>query len=213
MPELALSLVVAFLIIVFPLRALRQPHRHGDSGRIDLRRGRPRGWLLAEALFLSGFALLVAGPAAQVANVQGALLQATPALNAVAVVVIVAATVLAVSSQETMGTAWRPDIGPADDAELIVWGPFRVVRNPNYVAMLAAAAGICTLAPTMIAIAGWLVLLAGLLLTARAEEPELRVRYGDAYERYAARVGRFVPGIGRLRDPAAARDEAGRRGG
>ena len=51
----------------------------------------------------------------------------------------------------------------------------------------------------VIVFAGWVVLLASLLLTARAEEPLLLDRYGTRYRDYAESVGRFVPGIGRLR--------------
>jgi len=106
-------------------------------------------------------------------------------------------------AQNTMGAAWRPDIAPADDCQVVTDGPFRVVRNPTYVAMLAAAAGAALLAPTVVGIVGWLALLTSLVLTTRAEEPPLRRAYGTDYEQYAARVGRFLPLIGRLRNPAA----------
>ena len=43
-----------------------------------------------------------------------------------------------------------------------------------------------------------MVLLVSLLLTARAEEFVLREYFGLAYEAYAARTGRFIPGVGRL---------------
>jgi protein-S-isoprenylcysteine O-methyltransferase Ste14 len=32
----------------------------------------------------------------------------------------------------------------------------------------------------------------------RVEEPYLHWAHGDAYRDYAARVGRFVPGVGRI---------------
>jgi protein-S-isoprenylcysteine O-methyltransferase Ste14 len=43
----------------------------------------------------------------------------------------------------------------------------------------------------------------------RIEEPHLRVVHTVAYHDYAARVGRFLPGIGRLRNHIA--HPAGRR--
>jgi protein-S-isoprenylcysteine O-methyltransferase Ste14 len=36
----------------------------------------------------------------------------------------------------------------------------------------------------------------------RVEEPYLRRTHGDEYAAYAAQVGRFVPGIGRMGVPA-----------
>ena len=45
--------------------------------------------------------------------------------------------------------------------------------------------------------------IAGLEIQTRAvEEPYLRELHGKAYARYAARTGRFVPGVGRLQHPS-----------
>ncbi len=50
------------------------------------------------------------------------------------------------------------------------------------------------------AIAGAGVFLAALELQVRAvEEPHLQAEHGERYRAYAARAGRFVPGVGRLR--------------
>jgi len=64
--------------------------------------------------------------------------------------------------------------------------------------MLGAGGGLVVLALNAITVLGWLVLLVSLLLTARAEEFVLREHFGLAYEAYAARTGRFIPGVGRL---------------
>jgi protein-S-isoprenylcysteine O-methyltransferase Ste14 len=43
------------------------------------------------------------------------------------------------------------------------------------------------------------VTLAGMQVQVRAvEEPYLSLAHGEAYARYAARVGRFLPGVGRI---------------
>jgi len=209
MPWLALALVSAFLVIVFPVRAARRRRLFGSAARAVYRRGRRGSWVLADLLFVGGFALVVAGPALQAAGVTGAPLDTPAVLAWVAAGSIVLAAALAIWSQETMGSAWRPDIAPARGSQLVTGGPFSVVRNPTYVAMLVAGMGTLLLAPSACGVIGWLSLLAGLLLTARAEEPQLRAVYGAQYGRYAARVGRLLPLIGRLCDASEAQPPAG----
>jgi protein-S-isoprenylcysteine O-methyltransferase Ste14 len=54
--------------------------------------------------------------------------------------------------------------------------------------------------PNTVSLAGLVVTIAAIELQVRAvEEPYLLRVHGDAYARYAAAVGRFLPGIGRLR--------------
>jgi protein-S-isoprenylcysteine O-methyltransferase Ste14 len=53
--------------------------------------------------------------------------------------------------------------------------------------------------PSALAIAAICALFAGLELQVRqVEEPYLLETHGEEYALYAARVGRFVPGLGRL---------------
>jgi protein-S-isoprenylcysteine O-methyltransferase Ste14 len=82
----------------------------------------------------------------------------------------------------------------------VVDGPFALVRNPIYAAMIASSAGAALLAPTPLAPAAVATSVAALELQARAvEEPFLAGVHGAPYRRYAARVGRFLPAVGRLR--------------
>lgn len=85
-------------------------------------------------------------------------------------------------SAETMGVT----------GELYTDGPYAYTRNPQYVGMIVGVSGfalgvdsafVATLAAVHV---GWVLLLP------RAEEPHLRAEFGDAYDRYAARVPRFV---------------------
>lgn len=199
MPWLALTLLTTFLVVVFPARAEVRRRRYGDTGRVDRRHPRPRAWVIDDALFLLGFSSVVAGTALDALDVVNARSGSGTVAHASGVLLLVGATALAVWAQETMGPAWRADIPPLGGSRVVTGGPFRVVRNPNYVAMLAAGLGAVLLVPSAVTVAGWLVLLVSLLLTARAEEPLLAARFGAEYHAYAARVGRFVPGIGRLR--------------
>lgn len=58
--------------------------------------------------------------------------------------------------------------------------------------------GLALLVPNVLALAMLVAFLASLQIQVRlVEEPYLRRVHGDAYQRYAARTGRFLPGIGR----------------
>ena len=199
MSWLAFALVSGFLVQIFPVRAAIGRARFGDAGRTRLLRRRPLGWVVADVLFLVGFALVAAGPALAALDVIGLIAEPPAGLGVAGVLIALAACALALWAQESMGRAWRTDIAPGEQAELVTSGPFAFVRNPNYVAMLALAAGTLLIATTAPGIVGAVVLLASLVLTARYEEPGLAEAYGAAYRAYAARVGRFAPRVGRLR--------------
>jgi protein-S-isoprenylcysteine O-methyltransferase Ste14 len=198
-PWLAFALWGTFLIVVFPLRTVRRRSQFGDAARIDRSRPRPPAWMLADALFLVGSTLVLAGPALQGFGVLGAVFAPGRMLEIFAVALTAGATALVIWAQETMGVAWRTDIAPADRAHLVTSGPFAVIRNPSYVAMALAGLGTLLLAPTVCTVGGWILMLAGLAITTRAEEPQLAATYGQSYRDYAADTGRFLPFIGRLR--------------
>jgi hypothetical protein len=66
--------------------------------------------------------------------------------------------------------------------------------------MIPAFTGIALLAPSILAITGAGLLMVALELHVRLiEEPYLLRVHGEQYAAYGARVGRFVPAIGRLR--------------
>jgi protein-S-isoprenylcysteine O-methyltransferase Ste14 len=101
-----------------------------------------------------------------------------------------------------MGASWRVGVGEGEETEMITAGPFETVRNPIYLAMFVVAIGSFFLAPNVVSLAGFLGLLLALEIQVRlVEEPHLRRVHGDAYADYATRVGRFVPGFGRVSDP------------
>jgi protein-S-isoprenylcysteine O-methyltransferase Ste14 len=81
---------------------------------------------------------------------------------------------------------------------LVTSGLYRFSRNPIFLALLAALAGYMLLLPTLLSAA----ILIGAYLAIRqqiAEEETCLARaYGDQYREYAHRVGRLLPGIGKL---------------
>jgi protein-S-isoprenylcysteine O-methyltransferase Ste14 len=103
-------------------------------------------------------------------------------------------------SQGAMGTSWRIGVQEDEQTQLVSGGPFRLVRNPIYIAIATFGVGLFLLTPStlgMVAVAG---LVAAIQIEVRlVEEPYLRRMHGDAYDEYCRQVGRFVPWLGRSR--------------
>jgi protein-S-isoprenylcysteine O-methyltransferase Ste14 len=103
-----------------------------------------------------------------------------------------------------MGASWRVGVDAAERTELVTGGLFARVRNPVFTAMTFTAAGLALMVPTVIPALALMVLVVAIELQVRVvEEPYLSVVHGRAYDAYAARAGRFVPGIGRRGRAAA----------
>lgn len=109
-----------------------------------------------------------------------------------------AGIVAIVFSQFFMGDSWRMGVDSSENTNLVITGPFRIVRNPISAAMFVTLLGLSMMVPNAFALAGLLVLLVALEIQVRlVEEPYLRAVHSGQYDEYANRVGRFLPGIGR----------------
>jgi protein-S-isoprenylcysteine O-methyltransferase Ste14 len=76
---------------------------------------------------------------------------------------------------------------------LVSSGVYRRIRHPLYASLLCFAWGVVLKEPSLAGVSlGGLVSIL-LDLTARAEERESRLKFGPAYEEYAARTKRFIP--------------------
>jgi protein-S-isoprenylcysteine O-methyltransferase Ste14 len=201
MAELALALYVLYLALAFGLRSWLQLRRTGSTGFVGLR-GRPFSaeWL-GGVLFALALAL---GFAAPVLDLAGALDPIEPldgrAGHIVGAALAVAGLVATLAAQVAMGTSWRIGVDPGERTALVTSGPFALVRNPVFAAMLPTSLGLVALVPNLAAVVGLIALAVALEVQTRAvEEPYLLATHGDAYRAYAERVGRFFPGVGRLR--------------
>lgn len=201
MAELALVLYVAYLAIAFGARTVLQLRRTGSTGFHGV------GGRVGSAEWLAGVGFVVAlllGVAAPVLAIAD-LVEPIDALDTTAV--HVAGLVLAVAgiaatfyAQVAMGESWRIGVDHTERTDLVTSGPFALVRNPIFSAMLPTALGLVLLVPSWIAIVGFAGLVVALELQVRVvEEPYLVQTHGERYRAYAARTGRFVPFAGRLR--------------
>jgi protein-S-isoprenylcysteine O-methyltransferase Ste14 len=198
MAWVSLGLSGLFGLLGVGLRAWIHTRRTGSS---PIRGGAGMsGWV-----GLGGLALaFVAGPVAELAFDAARLLDgdwlAAPGL---ALSLLGLAALL--WSQSSMGDSLRIGVDPTERTALVTAGPFRWVRNPIYSAMLVYVAGVSLLVPNAASFVAFAVLVLGLELHVRlVEEPYLVATHGSSYANYAARVGRFIPGVGKLTAPRPA---------
>jgi protein-S-isoprenylcysteine O-methyltransferase Ste14 len=105
---------------------------------------------------------------------------------------------LLVIAQLHLGASWRIGIEEGARPGLITGGLYRYSRNPIFLALLLFLVGYTLLLPTP-----WSALmLAGAYVGVRqqinTEESYLDRTYGAEYREYARRVGRLLPGFGKL---------------
>lgn len=109
-------------------------------------------------------------------------------LGVAAGLALVAWTVLTYSrAGETLSPVVRPD-------RLVTGGPLAWTRNPLYLGVVTAVAGVAVLtgSPVVGGYAGLLALVYHGVVVA-VEEPKLAAAFGDAYRTYRERVPRWVP--------------------
>lgn len=100
------------------------------------------------------------------------------------------------AASRAMGRNWSIIARTRGDHELVTGGPFAVIRHPIYTGLFAI------LIAMALAFGHWHGLILGIPLyglgtwmRVRREEALLRARFGAAYDAYAARVKRFLPGL------------------
>lgn len=192
-----------YLALAFGLRTLIQIRRTGSSGFKGLG-GRPGSaeWT-AGVLFTVALLVGAAAPVLALLDlVESVEVLDTGAVHVAGVVLFAGGLTGTLVAQLAMGASWRIGVDEAERTELVTDGPFAVVRNPIFAAMLPTSAGLALMVPSVVAFAGLSALFVALELQVRVvEEPYLVRAHGGRYRDYAARVGRFLPGVGRLTPP------------
>lgn len=197
----ALVLYVVWFLLAFGVRTIVQLRRTGDSGF----RGLSRSGILEVVAGLGFVVALLIGLAAPIADL--ASLDRIGALDhtiaaAAGVVLASLGVLLTLLAQLSMGDSWRIGVDRGERTDLIHHGPFRIVRNPIFSAMVVTAVGLALMVPNLLAVVGLVSLVVALEAQVRGvEEPYLRSMHGDAYRRYEATVGRFVPRLRRSSSP------------
>ncbi|RIV32729.1 methyltransferase family protein [Micromonospora radicis] len=200
MTGLALGLYVVGLALAFGWRSVAQWRATGDSG-LRLHAG-PVGstaWW-AKTAFLLALLLGLAGPIAGLGGLPRVDALDHGGIQAAGLTLAVAGLTGTLGAQLQMGTAWRVGVDPTERTTLVTTGAFALTRNPIFAAMMVTSAGLALMVANPVALAAMVVLIGSVQAQVRAvEEPYLRRVHGPSYAAYAARVGRFAPGLGRRR--------------
>lgn len=196
-PALVLALYALYLLLAFGLRTVAHYRRTGSSGFAGMPRG-PLAERIGGLLFVAALLLGLLSPLLELTGwTRSAKAFTRPGLGLALYALGLAGTLAA---QFQMGASWRIGVDPAQRTELVHRGLFLWVRNPIFSAMFLIALGMLLVLPNWPALGAVACLALGLELQVRlVEEPYLLANHGESYRRYAARVGRFVPGLGRLR--------------
>ncbi|MGY4856453.1 methyltransferase family protein [Cryobacterium sp. AP23] len=117
---------------------------------------------------------------------------------ATAIALGAAGIALAVRGSTTLGPAMTASPIPRENVPLATHGVYGLMRNPIYTGLMAAGLGLVLVGSSLLHILAWFALVGLLSGKARWEERML-VDEHPAYSEYAARVGRFLPGLGRIR--------------
>lgn len=128
----------------------------------------------------------------------GTLWPTNAVVISIAIVLGVAGAVLALLGVVGLGPALTASPIPREHAPLVTHGVYGLARNPIYTGLMTGALGLALLGASIWHIALWVALVLLLLAKARWEERMLLAEHPE-YAGYATRVGRFVPGIGRIR--------------
>jgi protein-S-isoprenylcysteine O-methyltransferase Ste14 len=198
MPVVALALFTVFAALGFGWRSREQRRRTGSTGfrGISGRAGSIE-WL-AGVGFIVSMAAAVFAPILQLVDMVSPLAPLDYAwIQITGIVLAIVGIAATVYAQLDMGDSWRIGVDPSETTTLVRSGVFGWVRNPIFTAMVVFGLGIALVAPNVVAIVGFALLIVTIELQVRVvEEPYLLTVHGDAYRDYRANVGRFVPGVG-----------------
>jgi len=193
------SLLIAFVLfglidLLWPV--LRQLRTTGATG-IAVHRADPAERVVGVALATgiaaaAGWAVVLAAHGPEGLGVRGA-----PAGVLAGNLLLVASIVLVAIAQAQMGRSWRVGIDAAPTL-LVTQGLFGRVRNPIYAGVMLALAGMVAVSPSAFTLLLLVQVALWIALQARLEEAHLARQHGEVYAAYAARAGRFVPGVGRI---------------
>jgi len=93
-----------------------------------------------------------------------------------------------VIARERYAASW----GMSEEHRLVTWGPYRYVRHSSYLAYFLMILGLLFVLLNLLA-APCLIAIPGYFQVADEEEKMLLERFGEQYQQYQARTGRFWP--------------------
>ena len=114
-------------------------------------------------------------------------------LLAVAVIFSICGVALCLWARATLGRNWSGTVTLKEGHELIVRGPYRLVRHPIYTGILGLLVGTAMLQARIGALIGLLLIFVRLWIKLRQEEELMLKQFPDQYPAYQQRVKRLIP--------------------
>src|SRR4051794_20602540 len=149
MSGVALWLLVAYGVVGLLFRMLVQLRLTGSTGFRGISGGNPAE-LVGGALFVAAFVLIVG--AAMTHHHPIAVLDHR-GVRVAGIVLAAAGIAGTAGAQLAMGRAWRIGVDPTERTSLVTRGPFALVRNPIYAAMIPFFAGIALIVGNLVGLA------------------------------------------------------------
>lgn len=104
-----------------------------------------------------------------------------------------------------LGRLWSGEVALKREHALVRTGPYRLTRHPIYTGLSLSLLGTAIIQDEPAAIAGFLIVVAGLLVKIRQEERLLGSHFGVLYHQYRASVPALIPRPWRIRIRTAGR--------
>ena len=117
------------------------------------------------------------------------------ALDAAGLAVTVLGAIFAIWSRATLGRNWSSVPQVKEQHELVVKGPYRIVRHPIYTGLILAVAGTGLALDKGVGLFIAVLVFASYWLKSRVEEKLMVETFPEEYPEYRRRVKALIPGI------------------
>jgi len=98
-------------------------------------------------------------------------------------------------TQVALGKEWSPQLQLRNEHHLVTNGPYSRMRHPLYTAMFGYGIGLALVTANWVFIVFALVVIASMFARVPKEEKMMLEAFGDEYEAYMQRTGRFFPKV------------------
>jgi protein-S-isoprenylcysteine O-methyltransferase Ste14 len=139
--------------------------------------------------------MLVALPAVREGWLKQRLWPQTLAVQAAGLALTILGCGFAIWARVSLGSNWSARPSVRQGHELIVRGPYKLVRHPIYSGLLLGLAGSAIAIDRSGCIAGWILVFATYAIKTRQEEHLMMETFPEDYPNYRQRVRALIPGV------------------
>lgn len=112
------------------------------------------------------------------------------------VALLVAGAALLVWTFRSLGSNLTDTVVTRAAHTLVLHGPYRWIRHPLYSSAALVIMAVALMTANWFLLGTGIAVLSVIVMRTRIEEDNLVARFGDAYQKYMARTGRFLPRLG-----------------